>query len=167
MRPSGAPATIGAMSTIQNQSLTLQPSAAGVTVTVAYAVTFSAIETFLMQSGLVIEERIQLFGVDDAPAGLTALWTTRPEPLVLPPGDKVLTRTRTFDMPRLSLQEDPTQPRYWYVPDYSGDVWWPHYKRVLIGYLPDDDELLARVQLTYAGLETLTEVDTPIALLRG
>ena len=154
------------MASIHNQSMTLQPSLAGVTVTVSYTATFSPIEIGLLQSGLVIEERIHLFGVDEQPAGLTPLWTSQPEALVLPSGGTTVTRTRGFTLPRMSLQEDTAKPLYLDLPDYSSGVWWKT-KRVFAGYLPDDDEVLARVQLSYVGLQSTSEADAPIAVLRG
>ncbi len=154
------------MPTIQNPSMSLQPLAAGVKLTVTYTAEVSAIEAFLMQNGLVVEERVQLFGIDGAQIGPTAIWTSTPEPLVLPVGSTSVARTREVTLPRASLQEDANEPIYVYLPARPGDPWWLR-QQVLIGYRPDDDELLARVDLSYAGFPSATAADTPVVVLRG
>jgi hypothetical protein len=154
------------MPTIQNPSMTLQPSPAGVRLTVSYSATFSAIEVFLMQNGLIVEERIHLIGDDEAVAGGAPVWTSPPEPLVLGSGEMVVARTRQFDLPRAAAQEDPTRPKYVYF--NNGGVWWGGGSpQILVGYTPDDDELLARVELSYAGIDLSTLADTSMAVLSG
>lgn len=151
------------MPTIQNQSMTLQPNGTGVRVTVTYTATFSPVEQFLMANGLLVEERIHLVGDDEAAAGGPPVYTSPAETVAPAPRSNQLVRTRHLDLPRASLQEDPSEPIYKY---YSWGPGQPPVK-IQVGSTPNDDELLARVELSYAGLTTQTQADTAVKVLAG
>lgn len=151
------------MPTIQNQTMTLQPNGTGVRVTVSYLATFSPVELFLMSNGLVVDERIHLVGDDEVAGGGGPVYTSPSEPVAPPSGATQLSRTRQLDLPRASLQEDPSEPIYKYI------SWGPGQPpiRYQIGSTPNDDELIARVELTYAGLAPQTRADSAISVLAG
>ena len=151
------------MPTIQNQSLTLQAVGGGIQVTVSYLASFSPIEVFLMANGLVVEERIHLIGDDEVQAGGGPVYSSPPAPVAPAPNAVQLTRTRQLDLLRAQLQEDPSQPIYRWI------TWSPGQLpiRYIVGYTPDDDELRARVELTYAGFTPQMLVDTGVSVLAG
>jgi hypothetical protein len=145
-----------AMPTIQNPTLKLTKAfgTSPVRVDVAYVVTFSPVELFLLANGLVIQERIHLIGDDEAASGGAPVYSTPPEPLAPGPGEVQITRTKQLSLSKGQLDEDPgTAPLNW--GGFNGTTF----------TTPNADELIARIELNYVGLTARTQADTAVAVL--
>lgn len=144
------------MPTITDTRLTV--SGAGwtgsVTLTVTYTATFSALENHLAEHGLGFEERIQIIGDDAGTETDVILHTFEPNAIALPVGVTTMPRSRQISVSGGSLNEDPASPGGW------GSGWNPP--------VPQPDELVARIQLSYVGLSTEPAIaDSPVVTLQG
>jgi hypothetical protein len=133
-------------------------TSANVTLNVAYTATFSTIERFLAANGLVFEERIQIVGDDPGEATDKVMYTFPAEGLQIAAGTGNLTvsRNRSITVSDGVLDEDPDVVRY---PSQPGG--WPR-----LVWNPDADELFARVEVAYVGLNPhQVRADSPVRTL--
>jgi hypothetical protein len=135
---------------VSGPTLSVSATGTSATLVVEYSVAVSAFEVWLMSNGLVLEERIHVIGDDDGDATDRALHTFQPQRLPASAGTHA--RTRTVTVTTSSLNED---DKLVPVNLYPGGP--TMYRR-----LPDTDELLARVEVAYVGLEGTARAESPI-----
>ena len=127
------------MPSITSLSLSLTtPAALTVTLSVSYTVNLSAAERFLADHGLGFVERIQIIGDDFGEASDLVLHTFPSQLIAFAPGQSVVARSRQITVTRSSLNEDPGP-----VPGPTSPF--PQ---------PNPDELFARVEIPYVGLNS-------------
>ena len=131
------------MPAITNLSFSITSSDfTNVTLDVAYTVQRSALERFLGEHGLGFDERIQIVGDDPGEVTDQVLHTFPAEVVVFAPGELVASRSRRITVRRSSLNEDPGTR-----PSLNPGQFFPS--------LPNPDQLFARVEVRYVGLDTV------------
>jgi len=135
---------------VSGPTLSVSATGTSATLTVKYSVTVSAFEVWLVSNGLVLEERIQIIGDDDGDATDKVLHTFQPERLPSTAGTHA--RTRTLTVTTSSLNEDDRL-----VPVKLGTS-------TLFQRMPDTDELVARVEAAYVGLEGTARAESPVVM---
>ncbi|SRR6266545_1880460 len=137
------------MAEIRKPKLSITPPENGfVTVTVQYDAAFSALEHFLAQHGLIYRETIRLFGEDAGLRGpdddLHIILANQNVPLPPGEGPVVVHRVASQRVSRDALQEDGS-----------------------IIFIPDADEIFARITLTPLGLPVGDEERTLTVVVPG
>jgi hypothetical protein len=97
------------MARINGANLTLTTVGNNVTVNVTYTAGINALEHFLMQNGLVLQERIAVLGVDPPGSTTGAILHNFPAqalPVPAGAGPQTIARNRSLTVTRASLQED-------------------------------------------------------------
>jgi hypothetical protein len=96
------------MPTISRSNLAFAYQDDRVTLDVTYSVTFSALERYLAQHGLVFQERITIIGEDPGTMADVVLHVLPTEPIEIPSGTTELevSHRRTVVVSRASLRED-------------------------------------------------------------
>jgi hypothetical protein len=128
------------MPTISNLTLAVTGNSwSDITLAVDYTVTFSPVELFLASNGLAFQERIQIVGDDPGDATDVVLHTFQAQSIPAAPGS--VKRSRSITVKSGTLNEDPGNV---YTQGGSWGGWAPSR--------PDADELFARVEVAYVGL---------------